>query len=184
MIELIEGLTRRVAELEKRLSRQETLEQPISIQVMLIDAEQTVSGQKNFAGGAVFGGAEQGGYVPAAHIVQIVASGTVTPLTLIGGGACFQFWKNTGPSAAIAAGMSVPGNAATDDFIVALFNGSSWNERFRVLQGGGVEMEEVTAPAAPATNKARLFVRDNGSGKTQLVVRFPTGAIQVIATEP
>jgi hypothetical protein len=38
-------------------------------------------------------------------------------------------------------------------------------------------------PDAPAANAARLFVRDNGSGKEQLCVRFPTGAVQVIATE-
>jgi hypothetical protein len=31
---------------------------------------------------------------------------------------------------------------------------------------------------------ARLFTRDNGSGKTQLCVRFATGAAIVIATEP
>lgn len=45
-------------------------------------------------------------------------------------------------------------------------------------------MTERTAPAAPAANNARVFVRDNGSGKTQLCVRFPTGAIQVLSTEP
>ena len=39
-------------------------------------------------------------------------------------------------------------------------------------------------PVAPVANTGRLYTRDNGSGKTQLVVRFPTGAIQVIATEP
>jgi Pectate lyase superfamily protein len=39
-------------------------------------------------------------------------------------------------------------------------------------------------PAAPATSKARLFMRDNGAGKTQFCVRFPTGAVQVLATEP
>jgi hypothetical protein len=50
---------------------------------------------------------------------------------------------------------------------------------------GMVEMKEVGADvAAPATNRSRLYTRDNGAGKTQLVVRFPTGAIQVIATEP
>ena len=48
----------------------------------------------------------------------------------------------------------------------------------------GIELPEQTDPAAPASNLARLFVRDNGSGKTQLCVRFPTGAIQVISTEP
>jgi len=50
--------------------------------------------------------------------------------------------------------------------------------------GGHMEMTEISAPAAPAANKGRLYVRDNGAGKTQLVVLFPTGAVQVIATEP
>lgn len=54
-----------------------------------------------------------------------------------------------------------------------------------VLHSGGFEeFDEILDPVAPAVDKARLYVRDNGSGKTQLVVRFPTGAIQVIATEP
>jgi hypothetical protein len=47
-----------------------------------------------------------------------------------------------------------------------------------------VEMIEQSEPIAPATNGARLFVRDNGSGKTQLCVRFATGATQIISTEP
>ena len=47
-----------------------------------------------------------------------------------------------------------------------------------------VELAEVTAPAAPAADRARLYVVDNGAGKTQLVVRFATGAVQVLATEP
>jgi pectate lyase-like protein len=39
-------------------------------------------------------------------------------------------------------------------------------------------------PGGPSTGKARLFMRDNGSGKTQFCVRFATGAIHVLATEP
>lgn len=54
---------------------------------------------------------------------------------------------------------------------------SEWGTRM-------VEMPEMTDYAAPSANRSRLYTRDNGSGKTQLVVRFPTGAIQVIATEP
>jgi hypothetical protein len=49
---------------------------------------------------------------------------------------------------------------------------------------GYIEMGESTAPAAGATNYGRLFMEDNGAGKTRLVVKFPTGANQVIATEP
>lgn len=47
-----------------------------------------------------------------------------------------------------------------------------------------MEYTEMVAPAAPAANKARLFSRDSGGGKTQLCVIFPTGAVQVVATEP
>lgn len=43
---------------------------------------------------------------------------------------------------------------------------------------------ETTDPAAPAANGWKLYARDNGAGKTQVCVRFPTGAVQVLATEP
>ena len=46
------------------------------------------------------------------------------------------------------------------------------------------EGTEIADPAAPLANAGRLYFRDNGKGKSQLVVRFPTGAVQVIATEP
>lgn len=58
---------------------------------------------------------------------------------------------------------------------------------FSLLNGslaGYIEGVEISDPSAPATNYGRLYFRDNGAGKTQLVCRFPTGAIQVIATEP
>lgn len=42
----------------------------------------------------------------------------------------------------------------------------------------------TTDAAAGAANTGRLFVKDNGAGKTQLCVRFNTGAVQVLATEP
>jgi len=56
------------------------------------------------------------------------------------------------------------------------FNGKTFMSQF-------VEIAEIATPAAPRTNRARLFVRDNGLGKTQLCVRFPTGAVKVLATE-
>lgn len=56
--------------------------------------------------------------------------------------------------------------------------------RFILPNGGYFEMVERTAPSAPAANRGRLFVRDNGSGKSQLCIIFSSGAIQVIATQP
>lgn len=50
--------------------------------------------------------------------------------------------------------------------------------------GGSLEMQEVTAPAAPATNNVRIYAEDNGSGKTRLMAVFATGAAQQIAIEP
>jgi hypothetical protein len=47
-----------------------------------------------------------------------------------------------------------------------------------------IEGVEIADPAAPAANRGRLYFRDNGAGKTQLAVRFPSGAVQVLATEP
>lgn len=56
---------------------------------------------------------------------------------------------------------------------------------FSIGDTNGIEMRELAADlAAPASNRGRVYMKDNGAGKTQLVVRFPTGAVQVIATEP
>ena len=49
---------------------------------------------------------------------------------------------------------------------------------------GYLRLFEVTTPSAPGADGGSLFVKDNGAGKSQLCVRFNTGAVQVIATEP
>jgi hypothetical protein len=49
---------------------------------------------------------------------------------------------------------------------------------------GFYEGTEQSAPAAPAANGYRIFAQDNGAGKTQLMVRFASGASQQIAIEP
>lgn len=46
-----------------------------------------------------------------------------------------------------------------------------------------LEGPKIADPAVVA-GKGKVYFKDNGSGKMQLVVRFPTGAVQVIATEP
>lgn len=63
-----------------------------------------------------------------------------------------------------------------------------------ILRGGffqesgalGLEftLEASADMTAPGTNGARIYTRDNGAGKTQLCVRFQSGAVQVLATEP
>lgn len=46
-----------------------------------------------------------------------------------------------------------------------------------------LEYVEVTAPGVATTNGARVYAKDNGSGKTQLCVIFQTGTEFVLATE-
>lgn len=48
---------------------------------------------------------------------------------------------------------------------------------------GRVTMPETTDPSAPASDKGVVYMRDSG-GKTQLVARFPSGAVQQLAIEP
>lgn len=48
---------------------------------------------------------------------------------------------------------------------------------------GSLVMAEMTAPDAPAANTLVLYAVDNGAGKTQLMVRFPSGVAQQIAIE-
>lgn len=49
-----------------------------------------------------------------------------------------------------------------------------------------IEGQPVSAtPTAPAlAGSGVFFFRDNGAGKSQFCVRFPSGAVQVLATEP
>lgn len=55
----------------------------------------------------------------------------------------------------------------------------------RLLMGGNyVQMTEMAAPGAGGANSGRLFLKDDGAGKTQLCIIFNTGAVQVIATQP
>lgn len=53
------------------------------------------------------------------------------------------------------------------------------------IKGSGyLELSEMSEPDAGAADTARLFLQDNGSGKTQICVRFSSGATQVLSTQP
>jgi hypothetical protein len=63
-------------------------------------------------------------------------------------------------------------------------NAGQYQVRFTNGSGFMEYSEQSSDAGAPSTNNCRVFAKDNGSGKTQLVVRFPTGANQILATEP
>lgn len=46
-------------------------------------------------------------------------------------------------------------------------------------------LKAESSPTAPASvGQGVFFFRDSGAGKAQMCVRFPSGAIQIVATEP
>lgn len=106
--------------------------------------------------------------------VNISASGFVTAATIdvvSGGGLTFSGGYELRSSGSLR--VSTP-----SDGVMRVM---SWGN----VNGAAIESVEMAAdPAAPAANAGRMYYRDNGSGKTQLCVRFATGAVQVLATEP
>jgi hypothetical protein len=51
----------------------------------------------------------------------------------------------------------------------------------RVFIDQYLDIDEIATPAAPVSNRARLFARDN-AGKTELCVKFPGGNVVVLGT--
>lgn len=51
------------------------------------------------------------------------------------------------------------------------------------MNGNAINFTERPDPAAPAANNALVYAKDDGAGHTQLVARFNTGAVQVIARD-
>jgi hypothetical protein len=77
----------------------------------------------------------------------------------------------------VAAGAPDAGFSRTTAAVMRVCGSSGAN-------AGALEFLEQAAPAAPAANSVRIYAVDNGSGKTQLMALFATGAAQQIAIEP
>lgn len=103
--------------------------------------------------------------------------------TALEGITCVGYRSTANGTRATALGRS---SAAGHANSVALGDSTSTTATTQVAIGTRhIELLELGGDAAAgATNSARLYVKDNGSGKTQLCVRFPTGAVAVLATEP
>lgn len=87
-----------------------------------------------------------------------------------------------------AAGVNWSGdNTDSFDFVKAS-DPNPYIASLGLLESNGAVMLEwrekaTSAPASPSANRVRMFHRNN-AGKGQLCALFPTGAVQVIATEP
>lgn len=91
-----------------------------------------------------------------------------------------------GLAASVEVGWS--GGNATSSKEVAVGRVASGILRLRgtsATSGAALRMVERTAPAsAPPSDTAEIWLEDNGSGKTRLMIRFATGAAQQISIEP
>lgn len=52
------------------------------------------------------------------------------------------------------------------------------------IDTGYLQLDEQTAPAAPAANGMRTWIEDNGSGKTRWMCQFGSGVAQQLSIEP
>lgn len=82
------------------------------------------------------------------------------------------------------------GGTITNNYGIYLENQAIGTNRYAFYSNGGahrfgdyLDLAEISTPAAPTNTHGRLFARDN-AGKTELCVRFATGAVIVIASEP
>lgn len=76
------------------------------------------------------------------------------------------------------------GAQSTHASSVALGAEKATNADSQVMMGAiHIALAEVSSQPLAAADGARLYVKDNGAGKTQLVVRFQSGGEVVLATE-
>jgi len=99
---------------------------------------------------------------------------------IVGNSVVADINANTTPGAIL---LKLTTDSAQTANAITLQNASSM-ALLQVSASGAIVLTEQSDPSAPSSNQATMYVRDNGSGKTQLCVRFPTGAVQVLATEP
>lgn len=81
----------------------------------------------------------------------------------------------------VSGGTSLEGAVEVTNTV--LITDTTTLEATLILSGVAAQFSEMSDPSAPAASKVLLYARDTG-GKTELVARFPTGAIQQVAIEP
>ena len=100
--------------------------------------------------------------------------------------------NNANPSIAFSGDLTDGIDISGDDIVTTVIDGNTilsvedthveFSENIYVVDDY-IQLGEMTPPAGIA-DRAQIFAKDNGSGKTQLCVEFGTGAAQCFATEP
>lgn len=82
-------------------------------------------------------------------------------------------WKTTANTLTIGPQANGTGTLRGTNYVGAFHNFSNY-----------LALTEMSAPASADANNVRIFAQDNGSGKTQLMAIFQSGAAVQIAIEP
>lgn len=83
----------------------------------------------------------------------------------------------------IGANVSPPGNVSNRIDIAGLIRGSAVTKVVEFPTAVNFT-EQVSAPSTPANDNMVMWLEDNGSGKSRLMVRFATGAAVQLAIQP
>lgn len=117
-----------------------------------------------------------------ANVFQIGAeaagSGTNRNVSIVTGSGTWTFAASGGatfPAASLVFSGRYAISGSTG--VVALLSSN-------LASGAALELQEQTAPSAPASNRVRIYAEDDGAGKTRLMALFATGAAVQIAIEP
>jgi hypothetical protein len=108
-------------------------------------------------------------------------TGTTRNMALVSGSSSYAFNSNDIAIFPAAGGLEFSARARVSSPALGIIRLTENNG----ANAGSLELPEwAAAPAAPAANNVRIYAVDNGSGKTQLMALFATGAAQQIAIEP
>lgn len=105
------------------------------------------------------------------------AAGAGSPM-LLWGGITDQFPGIKRASSALSL------RKADDSGAASLFAAAITTNGILTVGSGHILMDEITDAAAPAADMGVIYFREGAGSKTELVARFPTGAIQQLAIEP
>jgi hypothetical protein len=118
--------------------------------------------------------------IEATSTDQFAVRGITTDSTAIRG----ESQTATGVAGSSGNWVGVAGTS-TDGFAIWGESTNSYAGFFvnQVYAGSWIDVQQITEPGVAGVDQARLFVRDNGLGKSQLCVVFHTGIAFVLATE-
>lgn len=108
------------------------------------------------------------------HRAQIVATGSQTPLVLVGGSGTFEFYKDATPSKVISIGFATPGSAAGNNLVFSNYDGS-WGSILEVPKNAALDVKTGPIQFADSTDNSKkvLFSAANVSSNSTITLDAP-----------